>query len=447
MLLSSIGLLAGLALLMVLTMRGVNIIIAAIVCSSIVAITGGLSLEKALTDYYMSGFTGFFASWFLVFLLGAVFGKAMEETEAASAIADWVKRRIGANRAVFAVVAACAVMTYGGVSVFIVAFSVYPIAVALFKSANLPHRFIPAAMAFGSISFTMTSPGSPEVQNLIPTEFFNTTPTAGGLVGVLMALLIMVSGGFFLKRMVTKAVQAGEIFQLPGEEEMPDHPSSRQVLGEISTALEETKKLPSILIAILPLVLVVVILNVMSTYVSATWAIVIALFIGIAVALVLMNTYTREYGKIFGKGSENALLATANTCAVVGFGSVAKEVPSFKALIETLVNTPGMEYAGLAIAVTVIAGITGSASGGLGIALPILAPLYMTQGLDPGAMHRISALASGGLDSLPHNGYIVTTVRAVCNETHKRAYKPIFVLSVVVPMIAVILAVILYTFL
>ncbi|MFJ7685294.1 GntP family permease [Peribacillus butanolivorans] len=441
MVISFIGFFAALILLIIFTMRGVNIIIAALVSSAILALTSGLPLEKALTVNYMDGFTGYFASWFLVYLLGAVFGKVMEETKAADAIAEWIKIKVGANRAVFAVVTACALMTYGGVSIAIVAFSVYPIAVSLFKAANLPHRFIPGAIVFGSISFSMTSPGSPEVQNLIPMEFFNTQPTAGGLIGVIIAVFIMILGGFWLKSMVSKAVKDGEFFNLPNSE------TGGEALAETAATVEmkKDKKLPNILIAILPLVVVVIVLNIVSKFLSPTGAALVALFLGVIVGLVLMNKYTRKYGMIFGKGSENAIIATANICGVVGFGAVAKESQAFTYIVDSLVGMPGMAYAGLAAAVTIIAGVTGSASGGLGIALPILAPLYNAQGLDPGAMHRISSLASGGLDSLPHNGYVVTTIRVVSNETHKRAYKPIFILSVVVPMIALVLAVLLYT--
>lgn len=113
-------------------MRGINIIIAAIISAVLVAVTGGLNLETALADYYMTGFTGYFKSWFLIFLLGAVFGKIMQETRAADSIANWVKNTLGPSRAVFAVVAAAAIMTYGGVSLFVVGFAVYPIAVSLF---------------------------------------------------------------------------------------------------------------------------------------------------------------------------------------------------------------------------------------------------------------------------------------------------------------------------
>ncbi|MEH6947821.1 GntP family permease [Bacillus sp. JJ634] len=438
---SSIGLIASLILLIIFTMRGTNIIIAAIICSVVLSVTSGLSLEKALTESYMGGFVGYFSSWFLVYLLGAIFGKVMEETKAADAIAEWIKVKVGAKRAIFAVVAACALMTYGGVSIAIVGFTVYPIAVSLFRVANLPHRFIPGAIVFGSISFTMTSPGSPEVQNLIPMEFFNTQPTAGGLIGVLIGIFIMVTGGLALKHMVQKAIKNGEYFSLPGSEK--GDAASAEIAA--TTDITKDEKLPNALIAILPLVSVIIVLNIVSKFLPATSAALVALFFGIVIALVLMNKYTRAYGSIFGKGSENAVIATVNICAVVGFGAVAKEAPAFASIVDFLTGMPGMEYAGLAAAVTIIAGITGSASGGLGIALPILAPIYNAQGLDPGAMHRISSLASGGLDSLPHNGYIVTTIRAVCNETHERAYKSVFVLSVVIPMIALILSVILYT--
>lgn len=440
-----IGLIAGLALLIYFTMRGVNIIIAAIVCSVLIALTNGLSLEKALTMDYMNGFTGYFASWFLVYLLGAIFGKVMEETKAADSIADWVKTKLGAHRAVFAVVAACAVMTYGGVSIAIVAFTVYPIAVALFREANLPHRFIPAALVFGSISFTMTSPGSPEVQNLIPMEFFNTQPTAGGWIGVVIGIFIMTAGGLTLKRLVNNAVKDGEVFSLPGQEQEQSQREMKILRAELA-ATKEKEKLPHIILALLPLALVVVVLNIVSKFLTPAGAALLALFLGSLAGLVMMNRYTRKYSLIIGKGSENAIIATANICAVVGFGAVAKETPSFAYVVDSLVNMPGMAYVGLAAAVTVIAGITGSASGGLGIALPILAPIYNLQGLDPGAMHRISTLASGGLDSLPHNGYIVTTIRAVSNETHQRAYKPIFILAVIIPMIGLTLAVLLYMF-
>ncbi|MFG6120974.1 GntP family permease [Thalassobacillus sp. B23F22_16] len=445
-----LGLIASLGLLIYLTMKGVNIIIAALISSILVAVTGGLNLETALKEDYMNGFTGYFASWFLVFLLGAIFGKIMQETKSAESIAQWIKNTFGAKRAVFAVVAAAAIMTYGGVSLFVVGFAVYPIAVSLFRAANLPHRFIPAALVFGSISFTMTAPGSPEIQNIIPTEFFETTPTAGGFIGVLSALLVMVAGGLWLGRMVRKASANGESFMLPSASSAAMSETASAVeAGELESNYqsepEKINALPNVIIAVLPLVLVIVLLNVLGQFMNPTTALLIALTTGIALACVSMYSFLTEFWGSLAIGTQNALVALANTCAVVGFGSVAAQVSAFDSVVDGLVNLPGPPLLGLAVGVTVVCGITGSASGGLGIALPILAPIYMSQGLDPGAMHRVSALASGGIDSLPHNGYVVTTVRAICGETHKRAYKPIFMLSVVVPLIVMFFAVFLYS--
>lgn len=443
------GLIASLLLLMYLTMRGINIIIAAIISSVVVALTGGLNLETALTEHYMTGFTKYFYSWFLIFLLGAIFGKIMQVTKAADSIANWVKDTLGPSRAVFAVVAAAAIMTYGGVSLFVVGFAVYPIAVSLFKVANLPHRFIPAALVFGSISFTMTAPGSPEIQNLIPTEFFGTKPTAGGFIGVLMALVIMIVGGLLLSRMVKKAVQNGEVFSLPNQPSSAANETAAALEAELARQRPDTvstgKEYPHIILAILPLASVIVILNTAANFTSSTAAALISLSSGIVLACLLMIKYLVDFWESMAKGAQDALVAAANTCAVVGFGSVAAQVAAFDTFVNTLVHIPGPPLLGLAIGVTMICGITGSASGGLGIALPLLAPMYMAQGLDPGAMHRISALASGGLDSLPHNGYVVTTIRAICGETHKRSYWPIFILSVALPTIVLILAVILYS--
>ncbi|SDH73587.1 H+/gluconate symporter [Alteribacillus persepolensis] len=440
------GLIISLALLIYLTMKGVNIVIAALICSVLTAVTGGLNLQTAMMENYMNGFTDYFASWFLVFLLGAIFGKVMQVTKSAEAIAQWIQRTLGTKRAVFAVVAAAAIMTYGGVSLFVVGFAVYPIAVSLFRAANLPHRFIPAALVFGSISFTMTAPGSPEIQNIIPTEHFGTTPAAGGWIGVVSALLIMVAGGLWLSLLVKKAVKNGETFELPGEN------SSRNEMAAAVEKAEEPEQtpdrkqeLPNVFAALLPLLVVIGALNILSMFMNPTAALLVALVAGITLVCTLMFRFLHAFWDSMASGTQNALVALANTCAVVGFGSVAAQVSAFSRVVDGLVNMPGPPLLGLAIGVTVICGITGSASGGLGIALPILAPIYLGQGVHPGDMHRVSALASGGIDSLPHNGYVVTTIRVICGESHARAYKPIFLLSVVVPCIVLFLAVFLYT--
>lgn len=178
------GIIIGLVLLMVLAYKGISTIWAAPICALIVALTGGLDLIDAYTVTYMQGFVGFTASWFPAFMLGAIFGKVMEATGAAHSVGYWVVKVLGAKRAILAVVLSCAAMTYGGISLFVAIFVVYPIALSLYREANVPRELIPGTFTLGAFTFTMTAlPGSPQIQNLIPMQYFGTTPNAAPVLG------------------------------------------------------------------------------------------------------------------------------------------------------------------------------------------------------------------------------------------------------------------------
>ncbi|UXI69452.1 GntP family permease [Tahibacter amnicola] len=427
--LSLVGLGCGLALLIVLAMRGVNLFIATPLCAAIVALTSGLPLlpveGQSATDLvstYMQGFAGFVSSWFFMFLLGSIFGKLMEDTGAAESVARWVVDRIGVRHAAFAVVAACVVLTYGGVSLFVVAFSVYPTALSLFRAADLPRRFIPAALGFGSITITMTAAGSPEIQNWIPIKFLHTSPWAGWQASLVAAIVMAALGQWWLNSMIRRAKARGERF----ETRENDPVSSRS-------------HLPSPLLSLVPL-LVVLALSFLLHERYHTGALIIALFAGCVATAALGWRYLAQPGHALAEGSTGALIAIGNTAAVVGFGAVAKAAPAFAETVTWITHLPGGGIVNAAIAVSLIAAMTGSASGGQAIALPILAPLYLAQGVDPGQLHRSVALASGALDAMPHNGYIVTTIRAICGDTHQAAYWPMAAMTMAVPTLGLIVA-------
>jgi len=436
--LAMIGLIASLALLVMMAMRGWSILIAAPLCAIIVALTAGLALLPAtavdgagnFTSTYMSGFTGFVGKFFIVFLLGAVFGKLMEDTGSADSVAHWVVQKFGIRYASTAVVAACALLTYGGVSVFIVAFSVYPMAVSLFRQADLPRRFIPGAIAFGSVTFTMTSAGSPEIQNIIPTEYLGTTYMAGWQVSLPVALFMAGLGFLWLARMLAKAKARGERFQARKDD----------------NAVRSFEDLPNPLLCVAPLVVVQA-----TAFYLRDWgldALVVALLSGVLILMAIHYAKLLTLGGAFTAGGLGAIIAAANTGAVVGFGAVAKVSPAFEVALNAVTSLPGNPLIAAAIAVSVICGLTGSASGGQTIALPLLVPHYVGEGaehpVDPEALHRVIAIASGALDSLPHNGYVVTTIRAICGETHRDAYGPVAALTVVIPVIGTVLAVFLF---
>jgi len=434
--LSMIGLIGGLILLIYLTMRGLNLFIVAPLCALFVAVLSGLPLfpqlagegEANLVGNYMTGFASFIQSWYLMFLLGAIFGKVMEDSGAADSVSKWIVEKIGLKHAALAVVIACAVLTYGGVSLFVVAFSVYPMAVSLFKQANLPRRFIPAALAFGSVTFTMTTAGSPEIQNWIPIEYLQTSPYAGWEVSIIVAVFMAVFGYWWLKRMIAKAVEKGEGF----------------VSREGDPDIDGNKELPHPVAGLIPLLVVLTISFIFHDSLKQS-ALIIALLGGVIAAYLLNRRFFKNFGGALSEGTLGALIALGNTAAVVGFGGVAKAVPAFQVAVDTMTSIPGSPLIGGAVAVSVIAGITGSASGGQAIALPIIAPHYLDMGVNPEALHRVVSISSGALDSLPHNGYVVTTIRAICGETHHDAYNAVGALTVIVPALGTILAIMLFS--
>jgi H+/gluconate symporter-like permease len=442
MLLSFIGLLGGLALLIVFALRGMHLLIAAPLAALVIALTGGLPLfdqvANGQTSYvgaFMTGFTGFFKSWFFMFLLGAIFGKAMENSRAAESVAYWIIHHIGVKHAALALLAACAILTYGGVSVFIVAFCVYSMAVSLFREANLPRRFLPGVIAFGSVTFTMTSAGSPEIQNWLPIPYLHTTPYAAWEVSLLVSAFMAIFGYLWMQRLLVQAVANGECFEArPGD-----------------AADCDRSRMPNPFVCMLPLIAVLGVSFFFHERLG-TAALIVALFSGLALTYLCNYRYFSDRGRPFTEGATGALIAIANTCAVVGFGSVAQATPAFSEVVAVITNMPGGGLVGAAIAVAVICGLTGSASGGQTIALPLLAPLYVgadvpaEQRVDPSELHRVVSIASGGLDSLPHNGYVVTLIRAICGESHQAAYGTVAKLTVIVPLIGTVLALVIFTF-
>ncbi|PKM02903.1 MAG: citrate transporter [Gammaproteobacteria bacterium HGW-Gammaproteobacteria-6] len=427
--LSLIGLLAALTLLVVLTVRGMSLFIATPACALIIAMTSDIALlpplaasgQSDLVSAYMDGFTGFIGSWFFMFLLGSIFGKLMEDTGAAESIARWVLTGIGHQRAALAVVVACAILTYGGVSLFVVAFSVYPTALSMFRAADLPRRFIPAALAFGSVTFTMTSAGSPEIQNWIPIPFLGTSPWAAWQASAIVAVAMALLGYAWLAAMLRRAKKRGETFVTRA-----DDPTVRR------------DDLPAPWRALIGPVLVLVVSFALHDQLH-TSALILALLAGALGVMAGCWRHRQTPSKAIADGSTGALIAIGNTAAVVGFGAVAKAAPAFMLAVNALTHLPGSGVGTAALAVSVIAAMTGSASGGQAIALPLLAPAFLAQGVNPDQLHRAVAISSGVLDSLPHNGYVVTTIRAICNETHRDAYAPVGALTVIVPAFGLLL--------
>ncbi len=423
-----LGIILGLIVLMVLAYLGWSIIWVAPVAAGVVALTGGLDLLEAYTDTYMSGFVNFAKQWFPVFMLSAVFGKLMEETGMAKSIAISLSRLMGKERAVLGVLLSCAVLTYGGISLFVVVFAVYPLALSMFREANISRKLIPGTVALGAFTFTMTAlPGTPQIQNLIPMQYYETSPTSAPIMGIVAALIMGVGGYFYLKWRQKKLAEQGEVFDEPKD----------------NNALKIEGDNPHVLLSILPLITVLATLNLLD------WHIIVALIAGILLILILNIHRIKGFVKAINTGAIGSVTAIINTSAAVGFGTVVQAVPGFNRLTEILLGIPGNPLISEALAVNLLAGATGSASGGMGIALEALGAKYYQVAMDTGvsldAFHRIASLASGGLDTLPHNGAVLTLL-TITGMSHKDSYKDIAVVSLGIPVIATIAAIILASF-
>ena len=440
--LSLFGIFLGLGLLMYLAFKGYSIIWVAPLAAAVVALTGGLDIISTYMGPYMTGLVGFVKSWFPAFLLSAIFGNMMETTGAAKSIAIFLTHKLGSKLAIAAIVLSCAVLTIGGVSLFVVVFAIYPLALAMFKEANISRKLIPGAIALGAFTFTMTAvPGSPQIQNLIPMTYFGTTAMAAPIMGLTATFILFFGGVYYLNWKRNKLESQGEFYTEPDLAHMGKK--------------DDGEKLPNILVALLPLVTVVTILNVLPYVVkfteeqkaagrSASEFIVYALLAGIALIFVLNVNKREKLMKSLAVGSQGALGAIMNTSAAVGFGTVVRAVPGFADLTNILLAIPGNPLISLAVAVNLLAGATGSASGGMGIALAALGAKYMelakTTGIDPQAFHRIASLASGGMDTLPHNGAVLTLLNNT-GMTHKDSYFDIMVVSLILPIVASIPAI------
>jgi H+/gluconate symporter-like permease len=420
-----VGIILGLTLLMYLAYRGWSIIWVAPITAGVVAIFGGLDLLSAYTDTYMQGFVNFAKHWFPVFMLGAVFGKLMQDTGAARSVAVTITKVIGKQRAILGVLVAAAVLTYGGVSLFVVVFAVYPLALALFREADISRKLIPGTIALGAFTFTMTAlPGTPQIQNLIPMKYYNTPPTAGALMGIAAALVMSVGGYMYLRWRENVLRTAGDVFDEPS-----DHKTEEG---------DEDSTMPNPVLSFLPLIVVVTTLNILE------WNIIPALIAGIILIMLLNLKYMKKFTDSINHGAGGSVVAIINTSAAVGFGAVVQAVPGFQKLTEFVMGIKGSPLISQAVAVNILAGSTGSASGGMGIALEALGAQYyqlaMTTGISPEAFHRVASIASGGLDTLPHNGAVLTLL-AITGLTHKESYKDIFVVGCLIPIASVIVAI------
>lgn len=466
------GILAALILLIFLAYRGWSVLLLSPAAALLAAALAGEPLLAHWTQTFMGSASRFIMQFYPIFLLGALFGKLMEDSGSVTAIANFMTERLGPGRAVLAVVLAGALVTYGGVSLFVAFFVLAPMAHALFRTAGIPRRLMPAAIALGTSTFTMSAlPGTPAIQNAIPMPFFGTTPFAAPGLGAVASAIMLGFGLWWLARAEAKARVKGDGYlgSTPSADRVVPAPEVAQELivrerATVASSFDpaeichghQSAAAPSIVVAILPLAIVIAVNLYVSLFklpaldtsylaeeawgatslsaVGGVWAVITALTAAIVTLIAVNFQRLPALRDSMDAGVNASALPALSVASLVGFGSVVAALPAFAMVRDWVLSIEGGPLVSLAVATNVLASLTGSASGGLTIALDALGNTYLRlaaeQGIDPGLLHRVAVIGAGTLDSLPHNGAVITLL-AVCGSTHRESYFDIVMVSIV----------------
>lgn len=416
-------LLLALLLFGLLAFKQINALILAPLVTIFVIVCSGMPILTSLKELFMPAASAYVTSYFLVFFVGALFGAVYQHTGAAESISKTLAGLCKGKFVAPIIMTITGILTYGGVSGFVVFFVIYPIALNMFKEANLTRRLIPGAISAGCWTWSMYGPGSPSIQNVIAMDKLGTPSTAALVPSVIAAVASYALIFLWLEMRSRSFTKKGITFN--------DSTLKFQLSPE-EMAMDDDKDLPNFWIAMIPIVAILVSFNGFKLPVET------AVFLGVALATILMWKRVGTINgwiAVFNEGAANSGVSILNTAIVVGFGGVVKQTQGFADLVEVLktFNMPALVF--VMITVAICAGACGSASGGMGVAFNALTDTYIALGANLEHVHRIAAIAAGTLDSLPHQGAQITLL-GICKLTHKEAYFDIFVTQIVIPFIS-----------
>lgn len=416
-------LVAALILFGLLAFKQINALILAPLVTIFVIVCSGLPILESLKTAFMPAASDYVTSYFLVFFVGALFGAVYQHTGAAESISKTLAGLCKGKFVAPIIMTITGILTYGGVSGFVVFFVIYPIALNMFKEANLTRRLIPGAISAGCWTWSMYGPGSPSIQNVIGMNSLGTPSTAAIVPSVIATVATYILIFVWLEMRGRNFSKKGIVF---------NDTSLKFQLSPEEMAMDEDKDLPNFWIAMIPIVAILVAFNGFKLPVET------AVFLGVALATILMWNRVKGLNgwiAVFNEGAANSGVSILNTAIVVGFGGVVKNTQGFADLVEVLktLNMPALVF--VMITVAICAGACGSASGGMGVAFNALTDTYIELGANLEHVHRIATIAAGTLDSLPHQGAQITLL-GICKLTHKEAYFDIFVTQIVIPFIA-----------
>ncbi len=420
-----LGIILALVVLVVLSMKGFDLITVTSIAALVVIFTNGLDWQEALLDGYMTTFVGFTKSWLFVLVLGALFGKIMSESRSAHALAHYMTKLLGVKYSLLAIGIVECIFTLLGISGFVIMFVIAPLAQVMMYENRIPRTLLPAIVGLGTIPACGILPYSVDVTNLIPTQYLGTDLGAGPVLGIIGGLIIFVFGYIYIIRTTKK-------FQLSMSNE-----EIEATFAGVEFENQDSSQWPPLWKAAIPLVAVIVVIliaqNIMNT--EAVTAVVLALFTACILGIALNVKKLTSINQLVRSGVENGLFSLATASAVLGFSGVVTLCPEFNNIIDGITNLNLHPYFVEYIGINVIAGVVGSSISGITVFMEQFSQRFLELGMNPIAMHRIATLAGAGLNTLP-NSITASLTMAYTKLSYKDAYIHMFVTSVIIPLIA-----------
>lgn len=429
------GIVVALIFFIIAAMRGWNVMITGPLTAIIILITNQLDFSQFfLTDpsnSYLAGLAGFVKANLLIFLLSAILGKYIDASGAAKSIANFIMAKTGKDNPFLILVGIAAVgalLTYGGISLFVVMFALIPLARPLFKACNMSWHMFAAAFALGCGTFTMgTLPGAPSAANVVASNGCGVTVTSAPILGIVGSLIMIAFGLLYFKRIVAKSKAKGEVYDC-------DLPESTYSVDN----------LPSIVASVAPLLTLIVIILVGSAM-KVSNIVYLAMAVAIVLSAIVFNkNVDGQHRQVVGEGAKDSLGPTLFTAAGVGIGSVIAVSSGFTVIQDAIFNMPGGPFVSAAALTYALGGIVGSGTGALGIVVGNFIQPYLATGVSPAALYKIITIAATTGGALPNSGAMFGMLNAMGLD-HRRAYKHYFWVSVVGQTIALIVVILLAT--
>lgn len=412
-----LGIVLAIVAIIYAAMKGFSIIIVAPMAALIVILTNQMDLFATLLGSeasYIAGLTDFIVNFFAVFLLGSLLAKYIDKSGAAQQIAESIVAKTGTEKP-FAVLAALlaitAFLTYGGVSVFVVIFVLLPLAKPLFKKLNIAWNLVAIPIQAGAGTFTMTMlPATPSIQNVVPTAYLGTTLTAAPLLGIIGSVTALAFGLWYMRFALRKSLANKETY---ADFHVQEDDNARK------------EKTPSLMRSVTPILLLIAI-NIVGSALGFANIILIGLATAILASAILFKDYLPSQQAVLNEGATGSIMPIILTSSAVAFGVVVTLAPGFIHIADLILNIPGNPLISLSVASALFGGITGSASGSLGIVMEAFSQSYLAMGIHPEVIHRVSAVASAVLTIMPHSGAILSFM-ALAGLNHKNSFKYQFI--------------------